>query len=563
MVDGEKTQQTITRLVKEFYEDDNRQLFEQHGWKWQGNQSMNARATLIKNTYGSIHAFEDSLTMDSINQLDLVYGSLHNNLKIGNAWLVGYEVGLEKTWEPTHWGADGFSDRYELQKFLTEAKNGALFICYDSTSGEPIILGIYQYDTTELVNYKDHISAAAYDSMSDEEHQSWKHVFRAVRCWELSGDDSLNAADLFRSAYEQSKELDAAKIDSSNQLMKLETTNWKPVTFFKSPSSLDIFENNLDFWITSFWGWGPESWGCVGFTQKGRRDKIYKETSDPFIMVIYGTESSKTPKEIRGKVAGFYVVTKNSGHRNEFTDKSHHDLEPQKWIYSLEAIRAFEIIDEYRPSIRDFDPSIHQGGRSLSVSKNAAKLPPQSIEKLKSLPLREVEVFGQNKLISPDIIAPKTAKRKGYVRGGAFRKGGYIVGEPKNTEKELYILKLKGKTSDYLGRNDLGKSIYKVGLSISPNSRLDAFNHSLPRGAFSWEIFRSTRRDGDNLYSDFSIAEKGEMAMKKFLGEDPGSAEMHLDREFYLASDKEIENAWQAGRNAAFDAQNSFESEAQ
>ena len=44
--------------------------------------------------------------------------------------------------------------------------------------------------------------------------------------------------------------------------------------------------------FTSFWGWTPETWGTVGWSNnEGRthRDKLLNELSNPFITVCYVT----------------------------------------------------------------------------------------------------------------------------------------------------------------------------------------------------------------------------------------------------------------------------------
>lgn len=315
------------------------------------------------------------------------------------------------------------------------------------------------------------------------------------------------------------------------------------------------FSRDPEVWITSFWGWAPETWGCVGFTQEGRRKTFLEKTAFPCLMVIYVTEKAPdAPKSERGRVLGFYEVFDLPGDRDVFTADEYHSHYPEKWRYSLKALRAFEILPEFRPHIRQFDPSIRLEGRELPVSKHGALLRDDAIERLKALPRREVAVFGVNRAIEPDIIvstdqSPRVA-RSGYVRGGPGRRVGYDVGEPQETEKELYVLKLSGDPEIYLGRACEEQSIYKVGLSLSPKTRVKAFNNAMPKGAFKWELFKSTFQDDGCRYSTFEIAEKGEMAMKRSLGQNQDN---HLGGEFYLASDSEIEEAWKEGRATARD----------
>ena len=304
--------------------------------------------------------------------------------------------------------------------------------------------------------------------------------------------------------------------------------------------------------ITSFWGWSPETWGCVGFTESGRRDTIIDETSDPFIMVIYVTKNAGEPRgeiDLRGYVAGFYEMTHEMVDRDEYTDKQHHSTEPQKWRHSLRAKRAFEIIPEDRPHITALEPSIYDERRAQAVAAHSSVLSNNALKKLKTYSYREIPVFRSQDYPSSGLISPssKRSNLKGYVLGGNVNGSGYYVPPEPDGEKELYILCLQGNTEAFLGEPAGGREIYKVGLSISPMTRVKFFNRAMPDGQFSWKINRSTIRDGDERYPDFKSAESGEMAMKKFLRKNA----KHLGGEFYLATEDAVFRAWMIGRKAA------------
>jgi hypothetical protein len=283
---------------------------------------------------------------------------------------------------------------------------------------------------------------------------------------------------------------------------------------------------------------------------------MLRKTSSPFIMAIWVTEkAAKHDESLRGKVVGFYELSHETGPRAEFMepwqDERH---EKGKWEHSFRARRAWEILPEFRPTLKKFFPGLITGNRSQTAGNWSEPLPKVQISKLQNYPRREVPVFNIDRVIEPNIIHPKLSKSKGYVRGGTFRRSSYEVGEPKNTEKELYILKLKGDAVAFAGPAADGKSIYKVGLSMSPQFRLNALNSALPKGNFSWVIHKTTAGDGHDIYPNFKIAEIGEMAMKKYLGVSPGNVDNHLNGEFYMATVDMIIEAWEAGRTAALAA---------
>src|SRR4051812_20218664 len=125
-------------------------------------------------------------------------------------------------------------------------------------------------------------------------------------------------------------------------------------------------EEKADFWtdetsvlFTSFWGWSPETWGTVGWTGNPgltRRTNLLKELTDPFITVCYATNTQENDHpDLRGKIAGFYLMSHETGLRNEFTHPIHHHREPEKWQHSLRALRAFSYVPEHRIILREFD----------------------------------------------------------------------------------------------------------------------------------------------------------------------------------------------------------------
>jgi hypothetical protein len=314
-----------------------------------------------------------------------------------------------------------------------------------------------------------------------------------------------------------------------------------------------LFDNYTEARITSFWGWSPQTWGCVGFTQEGRRNTIVSETTDPFVMVVYVTDNAGEPEDdgadYRGQVGGFYVVSHEEVDRFAATDIKHHATEPDRWQHSLKAIRAYEIIPEDRPSIRDLEPSIHKGKKAQAVSKHSDILSPSAFERLKGYSYREVPVYGSDESSSFEIVSPisKSTNAKGYVAGGNANGSGYYVPPERDSEKELYILKMSGDVDAFLGETAEGRNIYKIGLSISPDIRADFFNKAMPGDRFVWAVMRSTCRDNEKRYPDFKTAEKGEKAMKIFLRDNA----VWFGGEFYLATDEIISEAWAIGKRAA------------
>lgn len=300
----------------------------------------------------------------------------------------------------------------------------------------------------------------------------------------------------------------------------------------------------------SFWGWSPETWGALGWSNEGRRDTICQTLTDPFILVCGVTLSAPDADEHElGKIVGFYLISHEKGDRDEFTDPIHHALEPTKWRYALRAVRAFTYLPEYRLQTRQFDAEF-AGPLAQAVGTHGVTIEDaRRLTLLREIPWEEVPVYQPRggSAAASETGATGTPS-KGWVPAGPDNPGGYFV--PPITQvlpRHLYILRLDGPADALLGSPTGGRRIIKIGLAASPESRRAQFQAALPRGAFAWRVHRTTFMPVGAPRWAFSAAVAGEYAMKKHLA---GCAR-HLDGEFYLASDDQIEEAWRLGLAAA------------
>lgn len=311
---------------------------------------------------------------------------------------------------------------------------------------------------------------------------------------------------------------------------------------------VSFWPDDIDVLLTSFWGWSPETWGAVGFTSEGRRRNLLNTLSNPFITVCYVTSNKNfIDSDIKGKIAGFYLVSHETGDRDAFSHPNHHSDQPDKWRFSLRAIRAFTYLPEYRIGIKDFDSSLIDGGKARSIASSGKLVADrEQIDRLRNIPFEEVAIYTP---LSENFQATQSVSGSlGLVQAGPANREGYFVAGGKDVlPRELYILRLHGNTSAYLGYPSDNATIFKVGLSVSPDMRRQKLQKSMPEGAYKWAIERSTRLDGAVPYSTYAIAEKGELAMKCYLAEHA----KWLGGEFYLATEKVIKEAWREGQRAS------------
>lgn len=297
--------------------------------------------------------------------------------------------------------------------------------------------------------------------------------------------------------------------------------------------------------FTSFYGWTPETWGCVNWSdEKGRsrRDNLLRELTYPFITVCYVTgNSTHFDPAAKGLITGFLLVSHETGDRDQFTDPCHHRFEPAKWRHALRAIRAFSYLPEHRVRAVEFMPKLSTHGQPIATWGEVLNAE-QQINQLRAIPWEEVEVYQPGSVTDPR-ETPSTDR--GYVQAGPAAGSGYAVSSSALAlARQLYVLRLDGDTDAYIGGVADGRRIYKVGLSRSPERRRQGFQKSMPRGAFRWAVDRTS---GADEAFPFASAVAGEDAMKRLLAQ---SAE-HLGGEFYLAEPSTIDEAWNSGLHAA------------
>lgn len=307
-----------------------------------------------------------------------------------------------------------------------------------------------------------------------------------------------------------------------------------------------FWTDETSVFFTSFWGWSPDRWGTIGWTgEKGlsRRTNLLSELSDPFIAVIYVTKSAGTDQD--GKIVGFYLVSHETGHRTDFTHPSLHTIEPEKWVHSLRAIRAFSYVPEYYLEAASFDPSLIN--RALAVAKWGEVLTDRlQIDRLRNTPWVEVDVYDPAGQAITE--AEELAPTRGFNRAGPANRNGYVVSSSAlQLERQLYILCLDGCTDSYLGAKSNGRRIYKIGLSASPELRRQSLQSGMPNGAFRWIVHRDFGTAGQTAGLRFEAAVAGENVMKKYLAQHAD----WLGGEFYLTEESRINEAWNLGCAAA------------
>ncbi len=301
--------------------------------------------------------------------------------------------------------------------------------------------------------------------------------------------------------------------------------------------------------LKSLYGFTPETWGFLGYTDPSMRDWFLRESKPGALVVIAGTSTAHKSEE-RLRILGVQQQTHVRGTKWDFLAPERHAAEKvspdreRRWLHALKTNRAWRVADEERAFVRDIFPTTHDGGKNgTAIGSYGRRLTAAEAQAILDLTLIEVPVFGSrtvDALLGPasDLLKPS--------RPGPVSQSGYVVREAEGP-KHLYILRLRGEERHLLGYDPAGRWVVKVGFSVSPITRCQAHNKALPACAFRWEVMNSTHDDGRLPFASSSHAIAGEQAMKDLLDQEGDS----LGGEFFLAAPSAISRAWREGVRAA------------
>ena len=312
------------------------------------------------------------------------------------------------------------------------------------------------------------------------------------------------------------------------------------------PGSLraQVMAEPPNVWLTSFYGFSPETWGYLGFSNDGQRKHFIRETQPGALVVIYGTRT-RAPTAQRGMVIGIQQVSHRVNHAEAFMDPSawarkHADPDQrEKWNLAVKATRAWRVVEESYMPIEEFAPETYTTARAQFIGSQGVRLTSAEARRLLDFTLIEASVFGEMPITA---AAPASgAELLSPSRPGPVSQSGYFCKEAEGP-KSLYVLRLRGDESAYLGYPANGRAIVKVGMSGSPSSPCQALNSSFPIGTFGWEVLRTNKIFGLPLFPKSSDAISAETRIKAYLHQ----YEQSLGGEFFLAKLSSVHAAWEA-----------------
>jgi hypothetical protein len=381
--------------------------------------------------------------------------------------------------------------------------------------------------------YRQGGDAQAIQRVANRYYGSFRNMFDA-HSWEVPGNQMMTSApSLIVREYGSIKRFE--ELHRPGELM--------------SPMEA-LYGNPPNVWLTSFYGFRPEEWGLLGFTDDTRRRSFIKSSKPGVLVVVYG--AGEASKDELGKVIGVQQCSHQLGDAQSFISpavwaaKERDPKRKNKWNFAVKATRAWRVTVEKRVDVRKFAPQATASGAWQHIGARGEPLSRQEALNLLKLDLQEVDVYGENPIIGS---LPRSAKQiLAPSKAGPVSQTPFVVRESEGP-KHLYILRLVGDTNAFLGDEASGHIIVKAGFSSSPLTRCDDHNRALPECAFHWEVLWSGITSSYDPYPTSDHAKAGERAMQRVLC--IAKRGRSLGGEFFLAEPALVEEAWYEGNSYA------------
>lgn len=333
--------------------------------------------------------------------------------------------------------------------------------------------------------------------------------------------------------------------------------SWIEKSFWVSDyvSDFDIIPfDERDVWLTSFWGYDPKNWGCIGFADSNRREKFISQTTSGALVCIYVTKA-EGGIELGGRVAGVLEVSHSRGDLTEFISGTEQQKRASnlytrnKWSFALKVTRAWEIVEEEKPLVEGIFPTTYKSSNAQYIGSNGVPIDDTEVSTLKKLTVREVQVYKGGRVSDSSVQTFENALKPSSAIMPATEP--YFVGEI-DGPKYIYILRLTGELSDWFSDSSMDledKELIKVGFSKSPRDRCRQIQSSYPKGQFTWEVLFPNPIPDVPPYANAITAIKGEDAMKAKL--ETLSEACSLGGEFYLIDKYSTRTVWNNGKAKA------------
>ena len=165
---------------------------------------------------------------------------------------------------------------------------------------------------------------------------------------------------------------------------------------------MDFRKNGL--WLTGQWGFTPEAWGVVGFTNYADFKRFFKNTNNGTIVAIYLTSTTPINTHLARKVVGFVKLSRENGCSKEFVCKklwadNQKNLIAEtagKWIYGVQITQAWKVVETDYKNVKDIFNHTYDPKCGMKIAAQGIEVKEEDFDTIKTLRLEATEVFKQN-----------------------------------------------------------------------------------------------------------------------------------------------------------------------
>lgn len=289
---------------------------------------------------------------------------------------------------------------------------------------------------------------------------------------------------------------------------------------------------NSQVFLTKVWGYEPENYPFLGFSEDGRRSSYMLEAAHGDWLIVTGTKQDPTVEEEQGRLLGLVQlgldpldsleILKEIG--SPIEDNQYNSNGSYKWPYALPFLKAYKFADkpdckdifgEYLPGYYWATNAVNLEGkfeRSLIEEIFRFKLIETKIHEIPAL--RKAQIFSQNLRGSRN---GPTGPPPSHSRSGSDRvKGrGYT-----------YALKLIGRSND----------AFKIGCASNLKERLAELNRELRPSVTGchWKIIWMHEFENEDYAYNFEQLLHAHFKDDRFEGE----------TEIFKSSENTIQSIW-------------------
>lgn len=267
--------------------------------------------------------------------------------------------------------------------------------------------------------------------------------------------------------------------------------------------------------LRSFYGFGPEEDGYLGWTDEASRDRMLELVEDGDLFLIYGAATAETAKNERHRVLGFLQVEARA---IRDTDKAspvglkrkRENGWTDKWCHAMPVVRAWRVDEPML--LETIAPVTYRAEAGQAIAVWSPELTPSEIDLALKVKVTEVNVFGEAPVA--EAAAKKRPLAEAFQPSKAFPGSfGERTSLYEDGPTHLYLARFAGDGFTVMGlpKPHFDKSdLIKIGVSNDVKRRLEELNCGFPPAAKGrWKIEITSQP-----YDSKAAAEAAEQAFK-------------------------------------------------